>query len=114
MHEIHIGTVIHVWYPCEKYFCKRGENCRVITGQKKKRIESKCQVPIEEKLDEISAVLQRSPQKSLGHLVQKTVVSGLKFTPKKFNLNIFWRSMDVCGTTESISSICYNLVELYL
>jgi hypothetical protein len=82
MHEIHIGTV-HVWYPYEKWFCKKNEK---ILGSilDKKRIESKCQVPIEE-LDEISAVLQHSPQKSPGHLLRKTVMSGLKFTPKKFN-----------------------------
>jgi hypothetical protein len=85
MHEIHIGTVTHVWYPCGKWFCKK--NKEKILGslpKKKKRIESKCQVPIEKKLDEFSALLQHSHQKSLGHLVQKTV-SGLKFTPRKFN-----------------------------
>jgi hypothetical protein len=61
---------------------------------KRKRLKSKRQVPIEEKLDETSVRLQDSPQKSLTCLAQETGVSKIlplssiepvKFRPFKTN-----------------------------
>jgi hypothetical protein len=63
MNEIHVG-IVHIWYPCEKWFCKKNEEKILGSVLDKNRIESKCQVAIDEKLDEINAVLQHSPQKS--------------------------------------------------
>jgi hypothetical protein len=86
LHEIRIGTVIHVWYPYEKWFSKKNNEKILGSLLDGNRIEPMFQVPVEGKLDEISALLQHSPLISLRHLAEGTVMPYLKFTSEKFNI----------------------------
>jgi hypothetical protein len=79
----------------------RRKNSRQIGSLPSKRSESKHQVLTEEKLDETSAMLEQSPEESLRHLAQETVVSksSTQTATKLLKLESFKTTLRACNAT---------------